>query len=89
MSGGIGKLSQADNVEDHRARTVIVASKHARKPGFACIRLLCGDLLSVEIHYRVLLLAYAAFEDHIIRLLSSHVFSGFATMYPPANRIEG
>ena len=37
------------NGQDHRARTVIIASKHARKPGYACIRLLsrgvnCADL---------------------------------------------
>ena len=32
------------NVRDHRARTIILqAEKHARKPGFACIALLCGD----------------------------------------------
>ena len=29
--------SRRDNGSDHRARTIIVASKHARKPGFACI----------------------------------------------------
>ena len=33
------KLPQ-DNGQDHRARTTTIASKHARKPGFACIRLL-------------------------------------------------
>ena len=32
--------AQSPNVQDHRARTIIVASKHACKPGFACIRLL-------------------------------------------------
>ena len=32
-----GKL---DNVRDHRARTMIVAPKYARKPGFACITLI-------------------------------------------------
>ena len=35
--------SRRDNGSDHRARTIIVASKHARKPGFACITLLCAD----------------------------------------------
>ena len=36
-----------ENAQDHGARTIIVASKHARKPGFACIRL----LFAIATHY--------------------------------------
>ena len=46
-----GGVVKADNGQDHRARTVIVASKHARKPGFACIRLLCR---AIRKRYRLL-----------------------------------
>jgi hypothetical protein len=41
------------NGQDHRARTTIIASKHARKPGFACIRLLSDDCLAISPDYFV------------------------------------
>ena len=41
---GIVSILKADNGSDHRAGTIILrAEKPARKPGFACITLLCGD----------------------------------------------
>ncbi len=42
----------------------------------------------VEVHDGVLLSAFATLEDHVIRLVTADIFSRFAAVYPPADRIE-
>ena len=58
-----------DNGSDHRAGTTILqAEKPARKPGFACITLLSGDLgkgsfqLQLRFDYKIVLFQDPVFE---------------------------